>query len=233
MWIIYGTRHYGAVDRHENEYAVTRVAHIYYLPLIPLGCTWVTRSDGSHIHGYRIKLHPRSIAAAFLRPWGLLVGGLGLGSAIMNGAGASAIAIGAASAALLAITIRSFLRKDVRGERALRERQFARAALGVGCDPAYLPAETAAALRTGIEDAWAKQSAGRTPGDVARLGARSPGEAVLAWGVLRRGALTMPREQRREAERDAARIIDGTRALPIGSGSPYRDPARDLEPVDA
>ncbi len=71
--IIYGLRDYGRVDAHAGEYAQTRFFHIGFAPLVPTGSTWVTgpRANGTNAHG--IKLHARSVVAAYLRGCGPLI----------------------------------------------------------------------------------------------------------------------------------------------------------------
>ena len=48
MIVIWGTRNAGKVDQREGQYALTRFAHVYWLPLFPVSSLWVTR-DG---YGY-------------------------------------------------------------------------------------------------------------------------------------------------------------------------------------
>src|SRR5688572_612709 len=142
MIIIFGTRHYGMVDRHVGQYAVTRVFHLYYLPILPLGTMWVTAKNGDALSGHKVSFYGRSIAAAFLRPWGIgvgvLCGLLGIG-ALQRGDTGGGIGFLVAAATLAALAFWSFRQRDVRDERASRERDLARAAFGTSCDPKYLP----------------------------------------------------------------------------------------------
>ena len=82
--IVYGTRHYGKVDRlgldaKGGPHVATRFAHIYFLPLIPLGSTLVVAESGNGVEGLKLSLSGKSVLFAYLRNWGLLlVGVLGL-----------------------------------------------------------------------------------------------------------------------------------------------------------
>jgi hypothetical protein len=85
MIVIYGTNLYGRVDHVGGAYHVaTRFAHLYYLPLIPLG-SWLivneTESD-NNFSGWSVGLRLRSVLSGYVRPWGgfaALVGALAAG----------------------------------------------------------------------------------------------------------------------------------------------------------
>ena len=70
MIVIYGTRHYGVVDERGGEYALTRFAHIYWLPLFPVGSMWVTRTTEDGYRGHTIGLSGKSVLAGYARVWG-------------------------------------------------------------------------------------------------------------------------------------------------------------------
>jgi hypothetical protein len=235
MLIVFGTRHYGMVDRHAGQYACTRVFHVYYLPIIPLGTMLVTAEHGGALSGHKVAFYGRSVAAAFLRPWGIglgIIGGLGGIGELGNGHIGSAVGLLLVAATLLALAIRSFRQRTVRGVRANREREMARAAFGTSCDPKYLPRNLVDAMLSSIENDWARVAQGRTPGDVARLGPSSPDQALLAWALLRLRARTTPGGERAGLLADAARIVDGMHdSAPLGS--PYRELPRGLERVSA
>ena len=68
MLLIYGSRLFGSVDRLSNgRFVATRFAHVWYIPLIPMGSWLVTSSDGSGWHGSRIPLSVRSVLMAYTR----------------------------------------------------------------------------------------------------------------------------------------------------------------------
>jgi hypothetical protein len=235
MLIIFGTRHYGVVDRHAGQYACTRVFHVYYLPIIPLGTMWVTAEHGDALSGHKVAFYGRSIAAAFLRPWGIavgIIGGLAGIRELDNGRIGSGVGLLVVAAMLLALAIRSFRQRTVRGVRAIRERDLARAVFGTACDPKYLPRSVVDAMQSSIENDWARVAQGRTPGDVARLGPSSPDQALLAWALLRLRARTTPGAERARLLADAARIADGVHDS-AQLGSPYRELPRGLERVSA
>jgi hypothetical protein len=61
--IIWGTRNGGKVEQREGQYALTRFAHVYWMPLFPVSSMWVT-GDGV---GHKMKLSPKSVFAGFMR----------------------------------------------------------------------------------------------------------------------------------------------------------------------
>jgi hypothetical protein len=70
-----------------------------------------------------------------------------------------------------------------------------------------MPAEMRVRIAGALHERWTKMDPGRSPDDVARFGAKSAGEAVAAYGMLRLAAL----ERRGKAERDAAeQLLRGT-----------------------
>ena len=97
MLLVWGTRAYGRVDGFERQFAVTQFFHVWFLPVIPLGSTWVTEDLGDRINGHAIRLSGKSLAAAYLRTWGLLGGALAATIGVVSGALVPA-AIGAAVA---------------------------------------------------------------------------------------------------------------------------------------
>jgi hypothetical protein len=73
MVIVYGSRLYGRIDDCNGTYIATRFAHIYYLPLIPLGSQLILGHDDEDdsFHGVSISLSLRSMFAGYLRVWGV------------------------------------------------------------------------------------------------------------------------------------------------------------------
>ncbi|MEM1414064.1 MAG: hypothetical protein AAGH15_04155 [Myxococcota bacterium] len=74
--IVYGLRHYGKVDAlghapNGGPWVATRFAHIWFLPLIPLGSTLVVADDGKSVNGLKLPLSGKSVAFAYLRNWGV------------------------------------------------------------------------------------------------------------------------------------------------------------------
>lgn len=68
MFIVYGTRFYGAVDKmSDGMYVVTRFFHVLWIPLIPTGSYLVTSEIEDGIRGHRIPLSCKSILAAYMR----------------------------------------------------------------------------------------------------------------------------------------------------------------------
>jgi len=209
MIVIYGTRHAGAVDHHEGQHAITRFAHVYYLPLFPIGGRWMT---GSQL-GHESRLSGRSVLAGYGRVWGPLIG---VGLACFGG-----VAI-VAGIAIAGSGLATFAWYGLRTASARRQSDLNLACFGTRCDPKLMPRELVITLRPLVEERWAAESNGESPSDVARFGTDDPARAAAAYAVLRLAALDMPARERAEAEADAARIVDQIRELPEATGGPYR-----------
>jgi hypothetical protein len=215
--VIWGTRNGGKVDRREGQYALTRFAHVYYLPLFPVSSMWVTRAGVGHA----MKMSGKSVIAGYTRTWGLVLGLVGLA-----GIGGS-VGFGAAVGGVVAAAL-SWAWKDVATDAAKRRSDLNLLAYGTRCEPKQLPPELADALKGEVTRRWAEISDGQSPGDVARFGTDDVQRAATAYGVLRLSALGLPAAQAAEAERDAARIADGVREkLQLTEGGPYRSAAID------
>lgn len=71
--IVYGMRHYGKVDEVDGlGYIKTRFAHIWFLPLVPLGSMFVMSEEGDGVQGLKVGLSGRSVVAAWSRTWVVL-----------------------------------------------------------------------------------------------------------------------------------------------------------------
>jgi len=221
MIIYYGTRHGGVVDRHGGEHAATRFVHVYWLPIIPIGSTWVTAEDGKHIRGVPIGLHPRSVLAAYARTWGVIAAIALIVSGSPGGIAAGA-AIGAASLA-------TWLWHGLRGERARRRSDLMEASVGVRCPPEIMSMTTARTLSRAVEQAWGQHSADRAPEDVARFGPASPGQAAHAFALLSLRARTAGGADGRRLREQAERIVDQAHEAPQLGAGPYRVSADAIE----
>lgn len=66
--IVYGMRHYGPVDRIEGVGVVkTRFIHIWFVPLVPIGSTFVVSEDDDGVKGVGVGLNLRSVVVAWTR----------------------------------------------------------------------------------------------------------------------------------------------------------------------
>jgi len=84
--IVYGMRHYGPVDRIENVGVVkTRFIHIWFVPLIPIGSTFVLSETDDGVQGVGVGLNIRSILVAWTRTGCLLGGFAALSGGILTG----------------------------------------------------------------------------------------------------------------------------------------------------
>ena len=212
MVIIYGHRAYGRVEEHGGEYALTTFVHVYYVPLVPTGSMWVTR-EGRARDAVRIGMHGKSVAAAYLRTWGLAIAA----ACVLIAPG---VLTGLVAAGLAALSATSWSWRRLRSGEALRRSDFNLLAFGTRCEPSRLPASTRGVLQAALEARRASLGLTRPPEDVARFGATSRDEAVIAYGLLRLAAI-----EHRSAGQDAAvaRLLAGDHdALSAGEG-PYRE----------
>jgi hypothetical protein len=208
MVIVYGHRAYGKVEQHGGQFAQTKFAHIYYMPLIPTGSFWVTAQDRSGTRGFPIRLHGKSVVATYLRMWGPIAA-----LACLFAGNLVATFIGAAIAALSAWAWTST------GARQRRRSDFNLVAFGSRCEPVLMDDDMRAAVRRSIEVRWEKVAAGRPPEDIARYGAKTLEEAAAAYGLLRLAALDRAPDANAAADRILAGEIE---PLPAGDG-PYRE----------
>lgn len=180
MIIVYGTSHYGKVDGQGEEYAMTRFAHIYYMPLFPVSSWWMTGSE----RGFATKFNWRSIGAAYARSWGLVLGTLALYTAVASGAAVIAVVSAAIGAALIATSVAAFRIKFRRSTPSLLRGDFNYLAFGTHCDPHLFTREFKDVQRRLLAERTAEFGMLRPPEDVARFGAANAMEAALAYGAL-------------------------------------------------
>jgi hypothetical protein len=128
--------------------------------------------------GHAVASNPRSVVAGYARVWGPLaaVGALAAGS----------VSGFIASGAFLALTAWSWTWRSVRGPRERRRSEYHLLAFGTRCDPLHMEPGLLSILQLEIARRWALVADGRTPEDVARLGAASPAQAVLAYASSKR-----------------------------------------------
>ena len=219
MIIIYGTRFYGRVDAHGGQHHQTRFFHIYYVPLVPIEALWVTQDgDGKTCRGHDVQMSGRSVVAGYARVWGpvALVAGLATGAV---GGIVAGVALGALGAW-------SWTWRSLRTARERRRSDFHQLAFGTRCDPLDMDTQLATILQPKVAERWAQVSEGNAPEDVARLGAASPAQAVLAYASLRLAARLAPSSHARTARDDSERILDAIKDAPptLGAG-PYRSTA--------
>ncbi len=215
MFVVWGTRNAGKVDQRDGQYALTRFAHVYWLPLFPTSAIWVT----SDAVGHDMKLSGKSIVAGYARTWALVAaaaGVIGYGGTLAFVAALATVALGALS---LSWT-------NVVTDAAKRRSDLNMLAFGTRCEPKLLPAALVETLTVEAKERWAIVSDGQSPGDIARFGTDDLERAAAAYGVLRLSALSLPKAQADEAEADAKRIADGAREkLQLTEGGPYRSVA--------
>lgn len=210
--VIYGRRAYGRVHQHEGEYADTQFAHIDFIPLFPIGSFWVTQDLGNGQRmGFPIKLNGKSVAATYLRIWGLPIAIALLAASSSLGSTIAGVVVGA-------LSLWSWTWRSRRGDMELRRSDFDRVALGSRCNPAWMTADMRDRIGKSLETSLAKREDARPPDDVARFGAKDVQEAVLAYGVLRVSAV-----KHRAAGTSADRLLASAFEQLPTEGGPYRE----------
>jgi hypothetical protein len=113
--------------------------------------------------------------------------------------------------------------RSVHGQRERRRSDFHLLAYGTRCDPLRMEHEFATSLQPHIGRRWAEVADGKSPEDVAQLGAASSAQAVLAYAALRLAARLAPEDQaRRQSLAESERILDAVKETPALEGGPYR-----------
>ncbi|HVK76909.1 MAG TPA: hypothetical protein VM734_26465 [Kofleriaceae bacterium] len=220
MIIIWGTRHYGRVDSVEGGFAATKFAHVWFLPLVPMGSMWVTADTGEGLYGHEIPLAGKSVAAGYLRLWGPVAAVAGIVAGSLTG-----FAVAGVAAALCGW---SWTWRSRRDPRERRRAAWHQAAFGTACDPLAMPRYMVGDLRPAAEQAFAAVSNGRTPDDVARLGASSAEQAISAYAVLRLVAASARGKAAARARAASEKILDAHRDADAGAGGgPYRADPRE------
>jgi hypothetical protein len=220
MLLVWGTRHYGRIQSHGGQYAVTKFGHFWFIPIIPLGSIWVTLERDGRLIGHDMRLSGTSVAAAYLRVWGPLIALLAV--VVAGGLGGLAVA-----SPWLALSIWSWTWWSPRGAREQRRAAWHRAAFGTSCDPLQMTPAMAASMHACAEARFREVSDGYTPADVARIGAKSPDHALAAYALLRAtAAIERDRRAAREARDLGERVLDAHRDLRADeAGGPYRSAA--------
>jgi len=198
MAIIFGTGWAGRVDEEAGECAETLFFHLFYVPLIPLRSMWVTGREvvgerqvrawslgiasalviedhGDARSGLPIRLDVKSVAAAYLRTWGVAL-------AFACFAVAPSVATGCVAAAVAALSVWSWWWRTPR-DADTRRSQLRLLAFGCRCHPRRFRPAARARLRASLEARW-RGPGRRPPSDVARFGATTLDEAVVAYGLL-------------------------------------------------
>lgn len=218
MVIIWGSRDYGRVEGHGGEYAVTRFAHLYFLPLFPTGSRWVRGKTADGTIGHPCSLVGASVAAGYLRVWGLLVGV----PALVRGLFELSPALLGVGLVALALSAWSWTWRALHTARAQRRSDLNLVAFGTRCEPRRMSRELRAELRRSLDKRWDALAPGRSPNEVAEQGAHDGREAALAYGLLRLASLDRKHRGGTEAT-DADRILDDVRAPAAPAAGPYRD----------
>jgi hypothetical protein len=227
MIVIYGTRYYGEVDNHAGQRQLTKFLHIYYMPLVPVGTLWVVHDVDGQRRGHAVQMSGRSVVAGYARVWGPVAA---LGALAIGSVGGIVASVG-----LVALSVWSWSWRSVRGERERRRGDFHQLAFGTRCDPLKMEPELASVLQADVAKRWAQVSDGNTPDDVARLGAATPAQAVLAYASLRLAARLAPGAHARTALDASERVLDSlkdTNDLAL-EGGPYRSLGQPSPPEGA
>jgi len=216
MIVIYGTRDYGEIDSYGGQRQLTRFFHIYWVPLVPVGTTWVTRDVDNGYRGHSVALSARSVVAGYARVWGPVAA---IGAVVAGSVGGLVAAGG-----LIALSAWTWTWRSVRSARERRRSDYNQLAFGTRCDPLQMDARLASVLQADVAERWAQVADGNTPEDVARLGAANHAQAVLAYASLRLAARLAPGDHARSAREASERILDALKDVNEAAleGGPYR-----------
>jgi hypothetical protein len=213
---IAASRTYGRVDEHDGEYVETEFTCLGWLriPLLPVRSFWIADDRGRERAGFPIKLHPRSVVAAYLRIWAPAVAV----AMIVLGSSSFATVI---AACLFGLSAWSWTWWP-RDAAVRRSADFDLAAFGSRCDPARMTDAMHQALadqlrlRVGADP--------RPPDDIVRFGARTVAEALLVYGLSRlTDARRPPPSGPRDHLRGAAQMLGSVVRRRRPRGGPYRD----------
>jgi len=211
-----GMRTHGRIDEHDGEYVETEFTCVpgLRIPLLPARSFWIVDDQGSQRTGFPIELHPRSVAATYLRIWAP-----GIATAVLVLWSSPLAAVIAAALFGLSAWSWTWWPRDA----AVRRRSdFDLAAFGSRCDPVRM---TDAMHQRLADDLTLRAGADpRPPDDVVRFGARTVDEALCAYGLLRLTAARRlhPRgspDRAHGAERMVGPLVRRLRRR----GGPYRD----------
>jgi hypothetical protein len=202
--VIYGQRTYGAVDEQAGQYAVTKFAHIYYLPIIPTGSVWITGPE----RGIPTPLNFKSIAAGYLRTWGIGLGGL----FVVLGLAGSGVLVALLGVLCAALSIATWKWSKRTSEDARLRGNLNALAFGTYCPPKLLAPPIREHYKIELQRRQQIVQNARPPDDVARFGTRDLGELVRAYGVLSLHDSPQAREQLDELlklKAPSAELTDG------------------------
>jgi hypothetical protein len=214
-----GTTLYGKVDDYAGQHQLTRFVHVGYVPLIPVGATWILRG----YDGHKMALSARSVIAGYTRIWGPIASVMAL--MVLGGVGRWI-----AAGAFAAVTALTWTWRSTRSRREQRRSEVHVYAFGTRCDPLRMGIPLARQLHAALTERWAEFSGGATPEEVAQQGASSALQAVTAYGLLRLAARLAPPDQARLAREASERILDEIHEVDAAAfaGGPYRG-ARQLQ----
>ena len=211
-------RTHGRVDEHDGEYVETEFTCLGPLPipLVPVRSFWIVDDRGSQRVGFEIELHHRSVAAAYLR---ILAPGIAIAVlALWSSSSAAAIA-----AALFTLSAWSWTWWP-RDAAVRRRSDFDRAAFGSRCDPAAMTDAMHQLLTDQLRLRAGAHAEPRLPDDIVRFGARTPDEALFAYGILRLAGARSPHPPASSSRFPGIEHLIGGVARRLRSrGGPYRD----------
>jgi hypothetical protein len=213
--LIAARRTYGRVDEHDGEYVETEFRGWLRIPLVPVRSFWIADDRGRQRTGFPIQLHPRSVAATYLRIWAP-----GLATAVLV-VGSSALAT-ALAAALFGLSAWSWTWWP-RDAAARRRSDYDLAAFGSRCDPARMTDEMHRSLANQLAVRAGAHADPRPPDDVVRYGPRTEDEALHAYGALRLTDARNPPPRSSSRFYDAGWMISRVVRRRRPRGGPYRD----------
>jgi len=185
MVIVYGTRFYGKVRACGRSFVSTQFAHLYYVPLIPIGTHLILEENANGTYkGMKTAFSVRSMLAAYLRVWGPIACILAVvfGVSALDDVGEDGLAMAVVgvftAVVVLALLVGTILGWAVVGKLSTEEKRKRGAYalhMGYHVDPADL-GDARHAFRDGLLSTISERARG-----MAAMGYRMNADPAVAW----------------------------------------------------
>jgi len=162
MGILIGTMFVGKVDSLGEESIQTKFL-VLGLPLLALESIYVTAEVGKGVRGFPLRhLHGRSVAAAYMRWWGWMLGVIGvlLGYVLQRDADVDPTVPWILSFALLFVGLHSTFRFGHLAPADRARRAILKSVTGVGAPAMFVPGVLQEQTRKALHAAWEKARPG-------------------------------------------------------------------------